>query len=135
MSLRVRATDMRVLPMHTRMPFRYGIATLTALPHLFVRVEAEIDGVSCVGVASDGLVPKWFTYFTGLSMYPQELQECVLEHHGDLYYPHPRGFVTLNIYGGRIDISSILAAPFGLAFPFDTGQYLSLEQAGLFFDT
>jgi hypothetical protein len=61
MSVRVRATDMRVLPMHTRMPFRYGIATLTALPHLFVRVEAEIDGVSCVGIAADGLAPKWFT--------------------------------------------------------------------------
>ena len=61
MSMRVRATDMRVLPLHTRMPFRYGIATLTALPHLFVRVEAEIDGVTCVGVAADGLAPKWFT--------------------------------------------------------------------------
>src|SRR5438045_3807652 len=61
MSLRVRATDIRVLPMRTRMPFRYGIATLTALPHLFVRVEAEIDGASYVGVAADGLVPKWFT--------------------------------------------------------------------------
>src|SRR5258706_14782160 len=61
MSVRVRATDMRVLPMHTRIPFRYGIATLTALPHLFMRVEAEIDGVTCVGVAADGLAPKWFT--------------------------------------------------------------------------
>jgi hypothetical protein len=39
----VRAPDLRVLPMHTRMPFRYGIAVLTQLPHLFVRVEAEID--------------------------------------------------------------------------------------------
>jgi hypothetical protein len=61
MSLRVRATNLRVLPMHTRMPFRYGIATLMALPYLFVRVEAEIDGRPCVGVAADGLVPKWFT--------------------------------------------------------------------------
>src|SRR5215207_1877636 len=61
MTLHVCATDMRVLPMHTRMPFRYGIATLTGLPHLFVRVEAEIDGVACVGVAADGLAPKWFT--------------------------------------------------------------------------
>jgi hypothetical protein len=51
MSVRVRATDLRVLPMHTRMPFRYGIATLTTLPHLFVRVEAEIDGVSCVVIS------------------------------------------------------------------------------------
>jgi hypothetical protein len=61
MSLRVSATELRVLPMHTRMPFHYGIATLTELPHLFVRVAAEIDGASCAGVAADGLAPKWFT--------------------------------------------------------------------------
>lgn len=68
-------------------------------------------------------------YFTGLSMYTPELQERVLEHHGDLYRRHPRGFATLNVCGGRIDIGSIVAAPFGLAFPFDTSPYLSLEQA------
>jgi hypothetical protein len=61
MSLRVRATELRVLPMQARMPFRYGMATLTALPYLFVRVDAEIDGRSCLGVAADGLAPKWFT--------------------------------------------------------------------------
>jgi hypothetical protein len=43
MSVRVLRTEMRALPMRTRMPFRYGITTLTALPHLFVRVDAEID--------------------------------------------------------------------------------------------
>ena len=61
MTIRVLQTDLRVLPMHTRMPFRYGIATLTALPHLFVRIELEMDGSRCAGVAADGLAPKWFT--------------------------------------------------------------------------
>jgi hypothetical protein len=55
----------------------------------------------------------------------------VLEHHGDLYRRHPRGFATLNIHGGRIAVGSVVTAPFGLAFPFDTSQYLSLEQAGI----
>jgi hypothetical protein len=70
-------------------------------------------------------------YFSGLSMYAPDLQEHMLEQHGDLYRRHPRGFATLGIQGGRIDISSVVAAPFGLAFPFDTSQYMSLEQAGI----
>lgn len=59
--MRVTATDMRVLNMATRMPFKYGIATLTRLPHLIVRVEIELDGKRFRGFASDGLPPSWFT--------------------------------------------------------------------------
>ncbi|MEZ0386443.1 MAG: hypothetical protein ACAI34_05220 [Verrucomicrobium sp.] len=59
--LRVLQFDLRVLPMRTRFPFRYGIASLTALPHLFVQVDLEIDGVPVRGVTSEGLPPKWFT--------------------------------------------------------------------------
>lgn len=43
------------------MPFRYGIAELTQLPHLFLRLEAEIDGARCEGTAADHLPPRWFT--------------------------------------------------------------------------
>ena len=45
----------------TRFPFRYGIAAMTAAPHLFVRSELEIDGRTATGIASEGLPPKWFT--------------------------------------------------------------------------
>jgi len=61
MPIRIHITDLRVLNMRTRMPFKYGIATLTALPHVMLRVEAEVDGERCVGFAADGLPPKWFT--------------------------------------------------------------------------
>ena len=44
-----------------RMPFRYGIATLTELPHAILRVEFEIDGARRTGLAADNLPPKWFT--------------------------------------------------------------------------
>ena len=47
--------------MATRMPFKYGIATLTALPHMFVSVTLEVDGRTATGIAADGLAPKWFT--------------------------------------------------------------------------
>jgi hypothetical protein len=43
------------------MPFKYGIATVTALPHLFVRAEVEVDGKLQPGVAAENLPPKWFT--------------------------------------------------------------------------
>lgn len=50
-----------VLPMRTRFPFRYGIASMTAVPHLFVSVRLENDGREVAGVAAEGLPPKWFT--------------------------------------------------------------------------
>lgn len=61
MRIAVRHTDRYVLNMRARMPFRYGIASLTALPHLFVRVTLDLDGALHTGIASDGLPPKWFT--------------------------------------------------------------------------
>ncbi|HEY8743170.1 MAG TPA: hypothetical protein VIU62_08735 [Chloroflexota bacterium] len=59
--MRVLETSLHILHMRARLPFRYGIATLTALPHLFVRVDLEVNGARQTGVASDGLAPKWFT--------------------------------------------------------------------------
>jgi hypothetical protein len=61
MLMRVRDVTLSVLNLWTRMPFKYGIATLTAVPHLFVRVELEMDGRVTAGLASDNLPPKWFT--------------------------------------------------------------------------
>src|SRR5262249_34985937 len=45
----------------TRLPFKYGIATMTRTPHAFVRLRVEIDGKRYQGVAADSLPPKWFT--------------------------------------------------------------------------
>jgi len=49
-------TDLR-----TRLPFKYGVATLTETPHVFVRVKLRVDGRESWGVAADHLPPKWFT--------------------------------------------------------------------------
>jgi hypothetical protein len=43
------------------MPFRYGIAEMKRLPHVFVVLDAEIDGAISRGIAADHLPPKWFT--------------------------------------------------------------------------
>ena len=45
----------------TRLPFKYGIATMTRAPQAFVRLQVEVDGRMASGVAADVLPPKWFT--------------------------------------------------------------------------
>ena len=45
----------------TRFPFRYGIASMTDVPHLFVRLRVAVGNESAFGLASEGLPPKWFT--------------------------------------------------------------------------
>lgn len=61
MKIAVTATELFPVEVETRMPFRYGIATMTRLPHLFVRARVEISGREQLGVAADHLPPKWFT--------------------------------------------------------------------------
>src|SRR5882672_1684651 len=50
-----------VLHTKTRFPFRYGIASMTEVPHLFVRVRIIINNRESIGLTSEGLPPKWFT--------------------------------------------------------------------------
>jgi hypothetical protein len=57
----LRDADLFRLELHTRLPFRYGIATMTALPHVFLRLTFEFNGRAQVGVTADHLPPKWFT--------------------------------------------------------------------------
>ncbi len=45
----------------TRFPFRYGIASMTEVPHLFVRTRVKVGNESSFGLTSEGLPPKWFT--------------------------------------------------------------------------
>jgi hypothetical protein len=61
MTFRLLAIRLHVLPMRTRFPFRYGIASMTAVPHLFVGARIESGGREIEGVAAEGLPPKWFT--------------------------------------------------------------------------
>jgi len=61
MNIHIRHGDVFLLDLRTRLPFKYGIATMTKTPHAFVRVHLHVDGKSSVGIAADHLPPKWFT--------------------------------------------------------------------------
>ncbi len=61
MKVHIREGDIHLLDIRTRMPFKYGIATMTSTPHAFVRLPVEIEGKRAVGISADHLPPKWFT--------------------------------------------------------------------------
>jgi hypothetical protein len=76
MTFTLRDIHFHVLPMQTRFPFQYGIASMTKLPHLFVTVEMVVAGRVIGGLASEGLPPKWFTKRAETS-FEQDLAEML----------------------------------------------------------
>src|SRR5262245_23668058 len=61
MRIHIRDGDIHLTDVRTRMPFKYGIATMTEAPHAFVRLRVEVEGRPATGVSADSLPPKWFT--------------------------------------------------------------------------
>lgn len=61
MAIRLQEVTFHTRWMQTRFPFRYGIAAMTRLPHVFLSTRVEVDGSDVTGLASEGLPPKWFT--------------------------------------------------------------------------
>jgi hypothetical protein len=55
------AAELFRLELRARMPFRYGIATMTDVPQLIARLTFDLDGTMATGLAADLLPPKWFT--------------------------------------------------------------------------
>jgi len=48
-------------PVKLRLPFRFGVVTLTQAPQLFVRARVRLaDGREGEGISAELLVPKWF---------------------------------------------------------------------------
>jgi hypothetical protein len=67
-------------------------------------------------------------YFAGLSEFPEEIQREALLKHGDLYARHPDGFPMVRIDGGRIQIGSLIDAPFGVDFEPDLTHLTPLAE-------
>jgi hypothetical protein len=66
-------------------------------------------------------------YFAGLSQFPRSVQREILRCHGDLYQPHVTGFPTVAVHEGRLDIGSVVDAPFGVAFEPDLAEFTPVE--------
>ena len=76
MGILVRTAECFVQNLSARLPFRYGIVTMTRLPHLVMRLTVEIDGRAHHGFAADHLPPKWFTK-NPASAYADDLADMV----------------------------------------------------------
>ena len=59
--IQIKEIDLRIQNMRTRMPFKFGISTMTAVPHLVLGMELEVNGRTGRGYSADHLPPKWFT--------------------------------------------------------------------------
>ena len=57
----VREITLHERPVKLRLPFRFGVVTLTECPQAFVRARIELaDGRGAVGMAAEMMAPKWF---------------------------------------------------------------------------
>ncbi len=82
-TMQILSFELRVRDIHTRMPFRYGIASMTQVPHVVVSLQTEIDGQVATGRAAESLVPKWFTKVAE-TPFRQDLQDMLQVIHGAL---------------------------------------------------
>ena len=59
--LRLAEASFHERPVTLRLPFRFGVVTLTQAPQAFVRARIVLaDGRAGEGVSAELLVPKWF---------------------------------------------------------------------------
>ena len=84
MSIRIRDFSLHRTDVRLRMPFCYGMATMTDGPVVFISLDVEVDGVAVTGVSSDLLPPKWFTKVPGRAI-EEEIDEMlgVIRHAGN----------------------------------------------------
>ena len=67
MRFSIREVDFFERPVRLRMPFRFGVVTMTEAPQAFVRARIELQGKQSEGVAAELLAPKWFDKNPALS--------------------------------------------------------------------
>ncbi|NML46657.1 mandelate racemase [Ramlibacter sp. G-1-2-2] len=61
LTFRIREIALHERPVKLRMPFRFGVVTLTESPQAFARARIELpDGRSAWGAAAELMAPKWF---------------------------------------------------------------------------
>lgn len=75
--LHIESINLLVTAVHTRIPFRYGIAEMTAAPHVVAEVVIRTGSHAARGLASEHLPPKWFTKDPN-SLYVDDVEDLVL---------------------------------------------------------
>ena len=108
------------------------LAVQEGLPHLMMSGE-DLSNVGPIALLQDLAVQSTLGiesvernghhYFTGLSAYPESLQNRVLDAHGDLYIREGDGVARVDITDGRMSTRSTVDTPFGVGFQPDLDQF------------
>src|SRR2546427_4850062 len=106
MKIHIREGDIHVLEVRTRMPFKYGIATMTHAPHAFVRLFVEVDGQPVTGISADLLPPKWFTKDPARSLKDEVAEMARVIEHAVLQARDVRGDSPFDIWRQAWDAQS-----------------------------
>jgi len=87
----IREIDFFERDVRLRMPFRFGVVTLTSAPQAFVRARIALeDGKEAAGAAAEMLVPKWFDKDPALSNEPEHRSAARLAGAGARRLPRRR---------------------------------------------
>jgi hypothetical protein len=66
-------------------------------------------------------------YMAGLSQFPEVTQRQVQDAHPGLYRAGDRGWPTLDIRDGQIDLRSVNSQPFGTGFELDLSPFEEID--------
>jgi hypothetical protein len=61
MAIEVKSASFHMINLRTRFAFRYGIASMTALPQIILRLDMKVGSAAVRGFAAENLPPHWFT--------------------------------------------------------------------------
>ena len=91
-----------------------------------VELVADLAVMGTLGL--DHVERNGHHYYRGLSAFPDDVQDAVLDAHPDLFRRHECGFATLAVDGGRMRFDSAVDAPFGRAVALDPSRFTPLDE-------
>jgi hypothetical protein len=125
--LTLKSLDWFERPVAFRKPFKFGAATVTAAPQLFLKTEIETDKGRSIGATAELMVPKWFNKDPALSA-EQTVEQLrrVLAIARDRYLVHDKSDTAFGLHAAcHADVLALCARENipGLAAAFGPAQF------------
>ena len=126
-TFRLKGLDWFERPVIYRKPFKFGAATITEAPQLFLKAEIETEKGNSIGATAELMVPKWFNKDPSLTLDDTvEQLRGVLIIARDRYLAHDRPDTAFGLHAAcHADVLSLCAREGipGLAAAFGPAQF------------